>query len=194
MSTYAAKGVESQLRACLYAPPPSPHTHLDVTSRVESIQLIDELQHGTLHLIIPSCTIIKPRSTNRVDLIKEDNASLLRPRHLKELPHHPRSLTHVLLHQLRSNDTNERRVGTVGDCSSAERLSCTGRAKKENTLGWVDTELDELLWVEERSLDDFAELLNLLFAAAHVAVGNVGLLFDLHHRDRGVLRDVGGEV
>jgi hypothetical protein len=36
-----------------------------------------------------------PGSTNCINLIEEDEAGLLGPRHLKELPHHPRPLTHV---------------------------------------------------------------------------------------------------
>jgi hypothetical protein len=46
----------------------------------------------------------------------------------KQGSHHPRALSNVFLHQFRSNDSNERRFGSVGDCSCAEGLSCSGRA------------------------------------------------------------------
>jgi hypothetical protein len=36
-----------------------------------------------------------PGSTNCINLIEEDEAGLLGPRHLKQLSHHPRPLTHV---------------------------------------------------------------------------------------------------
>jgi hypothetical protein len=37
-------------------------SYLDVSSRVETIQLVDELQHGSLHLIVTSRTIIEPEN------------------------------------------------------------------------------------------------------------------------------------
>jgi hypothetical protein len=37
------------------------HQHFDVASRVKAVQLIDELQHGTLDLIIAASTIVKSR-------------------------------------------------------------------------------------------------------------------------------------
>lgn len=46
-------------------------------------------------------------------------------------------------------------------------------------------------YVQQGSFNDFAELFDLLFAAADVAVRHVGLLLDLHHRDGGV--DLGRE-
>jgi hypothetical protein len=35
-------------------------SYLDVSSRVETIQLVDELQHGSLHLVVASRTIVEP--------------------------------------------------------------------------------------------------------------------------------------
>ena len=40
--------------------------------------------------------------------------------------------------------------------------------------------------VEERSLDDFTQLLDLLLASTDIGIGNVRLLLYLHHRDGGV--------
>lgn len=44
---------------------------LNVASRVESIELVDQLQHGPLHLVITTHSVIEPCTTNRVDLIEE---------------------------------------------------------------------------------------------------------------------------
>merc|ERR1719234_505896 len=75
------------------------HQHLDVAARVKAVQLVDKLQHGSLNLIVTSSTIVKPSSSHCVNLVKEDEASLLCPGHLKELTDHPGALAHILLHQ-----------------------------------------------------------------------------------------------
>lgn len=49
------------------------HDHLDVAPVVEAVQLVEQLQHGPLHLALsPRCRIISFR-TNSVDLVNEDN-------------------------------------------------------------------------------------------------------------------------
>jgi hypothetical protein len=59
------------------------HKNLDITSRVETIKLVNQFQHGSLHLVIASSTVVKPRPTNGVNFIEENNARLLAPRHLE---------------------------------------------------------------------------------------------------------------
>ncbi len=68
-------------------PPPPPHqqqqqrqqhqrfpavgrsaTHLDVTPAVEAVQLVHNLKHGALDLVVPAAPVIKPRATDRVHL------------------------------------------------------------------------------------------------------------------------------
>lgn len=36
---------------------------LDVTSVIESIQLHDQFQHGSLHFVVAACTVVKSRAT-----------------------------------------------------------------------------------------------------------------------------------
>merc|ERR1719427_2050771 len=43
---------------------------------------------------------IKPGSSNSVNLVEEDQAGLLSPGHLEQLPHHPSPLPNILLYQL----------------------------------------------------------------------------------------------
>ena len=99
------------------------HQHFNVSSRIETIQLVDELQHCSLHLVVATGTIVKPSTTDSVDFVEENDARLLTPRHLEELTDHPRTLTDVFLHELRTNDTNECSICAVGDCAGAECLA-----------------------------------------------------------------------
>jgi hypothetical protein len=80
------------------------HDDLDVSPGVESIELIDEFQHRSLHFIVSSCSVVESGTTNRVDFIEEDNASFLRSGHFKQFSDHSGTFTNVLLDQLGSDD------------------------------------------------------------------------------------------
>jgi hypothetical protein len=74
---------------------------LDVSSTVESVQLDDQLQHGSLNLVVTTCTVVESRSTlnassalpnpsshtthERIHFIEKDDTRLFTPRHF--LPH-----------------------------------------------------------------------------------------------------------
>lgn len=53
------------------------HDDLDVSTGVESIKLVDELQHGSLNLVVTTSSVIETGSTDSVNLIKEDDTRLL---------------------------------------------------------------------------------------------------------------------
>lgn len=121
------------------------HQHLDITSWVETIKLVDELKHRSLHLVITSGTVVKSSTSNGIDLIEEDDARLLRPRHLEKLSNHPRALSYVFLDQLRTNDSNEGGVCAVSNSTGAQCLSRSRRSVEKDTLRRVDTQIDKLL-------------------------------------------------
>jgi len=55
------------------------NTHLDVAAWLEPVQLIDELKHGSLHLVFSrSVHVFESRPTDSVYLVEEDDASLFR--------------------------------------------------------------------------------------------------------------------
>lgn len=76
------------------------HQHFDVASRIETVQLIDQLQHGTLHFVIATCSVVESRTADRIDLVEEYQARLLRSGHLEQFTNHTRTFADVLLHQL----------------------------------------------------------------------------------------------
>ena len=82
--------------------------------------LIDELQHGALNLVVSAGTVVEPGAADGVDLVEEDETGFLGTRHLEKFPHHPRALSHVLLHELRAYHADEACVGAVGHCTGAE--------------------------------------------------------------------------
>lgn len=58
---------------------------------------------------------LHPGSSYRVHLVDEDNARRVLSRHYEQLSHHSRSLSDVLLHQLRTADPDERAVRVMRD-------------------------------------------------------------------------------
>jgi len=114
------------------------HEDLDVAPRIEAVELVDELEHRPLDLVVPSRAVVEARAADRVDLVEEDDAGLLAAGHLKELAHHARALADILLDELRADDADKGGVGPVGDGPGAERLARPRRAEQEDTLGRVD--------------------------------------------------------
>jgi hypothetical protein len=76
------------------------HENFDVSPRVEPVQLVDQLQHGSLHLIVPTSAVVKSCTTDGVHLVEKYNASLFTARHLEELSDHPCALTDIFLDEL----------------------------------------------------------------------------------------------
>jgi hypothetical protein len=140
--------------------PVGSHQNLDVPPRIEPIQLVNQLQHRSLNLVIPPSAIVKPRPSDRIDLVEEDDARLLPPRHLEKLSHHPRALADILLDELRADDSDEGRVGPVGDGSGTEGLSGSWRTEEEDSFGRVDTERGESFGLEQGGLDKRSEQAN----------------------------------
>ena len=119
------------------------HQDLDVPPRIETVQLIDKLQHRPLHLVVPARPVVESGATDSVHLVEEDDARLLLSRHLEQLSHHPRTFAHVLLNELGTDDTDKGGVCPVCDCTCTEGLSGPWRTIQEDAFGGIDTELDE---------------------------------------------------
>ena len=52
------------------------HEHLDVAARVEAVELVDELEHGALDLVVAAGAVVEAGAAHRVDLVEEDQAGL----------------------------------------------------------------------------------------------------------------------
>mmetsp|Transcript_13197 Transcript_13197/g.33484 ORF Transcript_13197/g.33484 Transcript_13197/m.33484 type:complete len:417 (-) Transcript_13197:74-1324(-) len=171
------------------------HEDLDVGDGLEAVELVQELEHGPLDLGVTAAAAAAaaahPRAPDRVDLVHEDDRRRVLPRHHEQLPHHPRPLPDVLLHELRPADSDKGALGVVRDRAREERLSGARRAVEEDALGLGDAEAFEELGVLDGELDDLLDLLDLLVEAADHFVGGVRDLFDAHEGDEGV--DLGGE-
>jgi hypothetical protein len=76
------------------------HDDFDVSPGVESVQLIDQLQHCPLHFIVSAFAIVETGSADSIDFVEKDDAGLFGSSHFEQLAHHAGTFTNVLLHQL----------------------------------------------------------------------------------------------
>lgn len=104
-------------------------SNLDIASRIEPVQLIDQLQHRPLHLVVPASAVVEAGATDSVDLVKEDDAGLLGAGQLEQFSHHAGALADVFLDELAADDPDEAGVGAVGDSAGTQRLAGARRAE-----------------------------------------------------------------
>jgi hypothetical protein len=115
------------------------HENLDVSSRVKTVELVDELKHRSLNLVVTSLTVIKTGTSHSVNFIKEDNACLLGSGHLEQLANHSGSFSNIFLYKLATNNTNECGIGTVGNGSGSKCLTSTRGTIEEDSLRGINT-------------------------------------------------------
>ena len=75
------------------------HDNLDVLSCFETVQLVKKLKHCSLYLRV-TLSAFNTGTTNRIDLIHEDDGRSVRSCHNEELTDHSRALTDILLYEL----------------------------------------------------------------------------------------------
>lgn len=162
------------------------HDDFDVLGGLETVQLVEELQHGALDLRVASRGAFDSRRTNAVDFVHEDDGRRMLTCHDEELAHHAGSFANVLLDEFRAGHSDEFTGSVVCDGSGEEGFACTGRAVEEHALGLGDSQGLEELGVLEAQLDDFFDFLDLLVETTNHVVGAVGHFLDHHERYKGV--------
>ena len=90
------------------------HDNLDVLRGLKSVQLVEQLQHGSLDLGISSTSGLDPGRPNGVDFVHEDDGGRVLPGHDEELSNHSGALADELLDQLRSRDSDEGALRVMG--------------------------------------------------------------------------------
>lgn len=120
-------------------------------------------------------------TSDRVYFIKEDEARLLGPGHLEQLPNHPSSLkekthpvtdttsissarcfaacvrqrrphlSHIFLDQFGADDSDKAGVRAVGHCASAQSLPCSRRPEQQHAFRRLDTQVHEPLRLHGRT-------------------------------------------
>ena len=121
------------------------HQHLNISSGFETIKLVDDFKHSSLHFTI---SVSKSGSTNSIDFIKENDATLFLTSHLEDLSHHSGSFSNVPLDKLRPNNSDKAGISSVSDSSGSESLSSSWWSIEKNTLRRVYSQSNESLRVQ----------------------------------------------
>jgi len=102
------------------------------------------------------------------------------PTRTKHLANEARRLADVLVDDARSDDFQKVGVDVGGNRLCQQGLAGARRAVEEHALGRLDADPQEQLRVEQRELDDLANLADLLAQAADRVVRHVAGVLDRH--------------
>lgn len=128
------------------------HQHFDVSTRIETIQLINQLQHSTLYFVVAASTIVKTSTTDCVNFIEKDETRLFGTGHFEKFTDHTGTLTNVFLHQLGADNTDEAGVSSVGHSTGAQCFSSAGWSEQQDTLWRLNTEVYEFFGLLKKDL------------------------------------------
>ena len=150
------------------------HDHLHFAERVEAVHLVEQLHERALNLAIGRRALREAATANRVNLVHEYDARLVVARECEHLADHARRLADVLVDNGAGDHLEEAAVELTGDRTCQQRLAGAGRSVEQTSLGRCDADTQEELGIEQRKLDDLAQLADLLletsdFGVAHVA-------------------------
>lgn len=142
----------------------------NVGSSLHAVHQSEQLRDDTaLNLTVGLVTL----GGDRVDLINEDDGGRVLLGLLESLSQVGLRLTGHLGHDLGTVDQEEEGTGLIGDGSSHERLTGSGRTVKQDTTRGLDTDRLEELRVTQRKLNHLADLSHLFPAATNVIVANL---------------------
>ena len=77
-----------------------PHSQLGVSAGIEAVQLVEQLQHGSLDLSLAAAVAVVPLGAHRVDFVDEDDAGTVLVSHSEQFADQLGTVAEVLLDQL----------------------------------------------------------------------------------------------
>mmetsp|Transcript_7696 Transcript_7696/g.26505 ORF Transcript_7696/g.26505 Transcript_7696/m.26505 type:complete len:458 (+) Transcript_7696:35-1408(+) len=156
---------------------------LDLCVGGESVQLVQELQHRSLHLPVPGELRVEPLGPDRIDLVDKYDTRGLLLREGKGVSHELGAVSDEHLHELGSRELQKGGVGLGGAGPSDQGLPRPGGAVEQDSLGGPDSQVLKVLLVRHGQHDGLHQLPDLLVQASDVRVVLRGLLVHLHHLD-----------
>ena len=162
---------------------------LDVGVGLEAVELIEQLQHGALHFAIAGLLAVEALGADGVQLVDEYDGGRLLLGERERVAHQLGAVTDEHLHELRTGQLQEGRLGLRSAGARQQRLARARRAVEQHALGRMHAEVLEAVLVRHGEDDRFDELLDLLVEAADVAVLLRRSLVHLHRLDARVVLD-----
>src|SRR5665648_412686 len=98
-----------------------------------------------------------------------------------------RDSSYVFLHELGTDDTYERRISAVCNCPCKKSFSSAWRAKKQNALWWLDTNLFKELWLCQWKFYNFPYIPYLVVETTDISIRDICIRFNLKCSHIGVI-------
>ncbi|TFB02298.1 hypothetical protein CCMA1212_006004 [Trichoderma ghanense] len=142
----------------------------DVGARLHAVHEGEQLRHDTaLNFTIGLVSL----GGDGIDLVDEDDGGRVLLSLLKGLSQIRLGLSGHLGHNLGTIDEEEESASLVGDSTSHESLTGTGRTVEQDTSRRLDTDGLEQLGMAEGKLDHFSDLSHLLAASTNVVIADL---------------------
>lgn len=158
-------------------------TYFDSFITAETIELIEKLQHCSLHFTITTLIRIESLGTNRIQFINEDDCWSLLLRQLESITDKLGTITNEHLHQTGACKLKIASIGLSGACTGKKCLPCSWWAIHECTLWWLDPNGLELVRLLHRKNNSFDEFFDLLVEATDISVFLGRPFVDFHGLD-----------
>ncbi len=127
--------------------------HDNVSFTLEPVHKREELAHNTLRYLV---RIVIALTCDAIDLVKEDDCSLVLTRGCEELPQQLLAFAIPLTEDRRAADLVKRRIGVVGDDAREHRLAGAGISSEQDALDWASPDLSQLGVAQQRQFDQLA--------------------------------------
>lgn len=99
------------------------HDDFDVSSRIETVKLVQKFQHGTLDFSFTAGRGIVTLGTDSIDFVDKNNGRCVFFRNTEKFSYKFGTVTEILLNQLWTDNTQEGCTSLVGDSLCQQSLS-----------------------------------------------------------------------
>ncbi|CAM3884808.1 hypothetical protein MYFR107205_29655 [Mycolicibacterium frederiksbergense] len=145
----------------------------DALPLTETVHLDQQLVQRLLTLVVAAAQTGATLTPDGVDLVDEDDAGTVLLGLLEQVTHPGGADADEHLDEVRTRNREERNAGLTGDGAGQQRLTGSGRAEQQHTLGDLRAERLVPARVLQEVLD-LVELFDRLIGAGHIGEGGLG--------------------
>mmetsp|Transcript_58747 Transcript_58747/g.128610 ORF Transcript_58747/g.128610 Transcript_58747/m.128610 type:complete len:270 (+) Transcript_58747:359-1168(+) len=162
------------------------HDHLNISSIVKAVQLIQQLQHCTLNLFLATTGCVIPLCGNCIDLIDENDGWSVFLCDSEHFSHQLGPFSQIFLDQFTSDNSEKGCRSLTCDGLSQESFSSARHSIQDDTLGWLNANILVQFRMSQRQFHSLLHLHDLIFKTSNVCIGFSWGLVNLHHAHKRV--------
>ena len=144
------------------------------------VEVVEQFEHGPLHLSVSAFVVVETLGSYGVDLVDKDDGGSFLFGQGEGIAHHFGTVSDVHLHKVGAGQFEEGGFGLACTCTRHHRLSCSGGAEHEAAFGRTDTDGYELFLMGDGKDDGLTQLFDLLIESSNISVLFRGFFLELH--------------